>query len=74
MAIMSNTSYPATGRLLKISEVVRETSLHRATIYRAIAAGTFPRPCQLGPKRVAWPEAAIEAWKAQLRPACTPPS
>lgn len=62
------------GRLLKIQEVVRETSLHRATIYRAIKAGTFPRPRRIGPKRVAWPEAAIEAWKAQLEPSCAPPS
>lgn len=54
------------GRLLKIADVVRETSLHRATIYRAIKAGTFPPSRRLGPQRVAWFEADIEAWKQSL--------
>lgn len=54
------------GRLLKIADVVRETSLHRATIYRAIKAGTFPPSRRLGAQRVAWFEADIEAWKQSL--------
>ncbi len=56
----------APGRLLKMADVERETSLHRATIYRRIAADDFPRPIALGPRRVAWREADIEAWKATL--------
>lgn len=55
------------GRLLRMKEVERETSLHRATIYRGIKAGTFPAPRMIGPQRVAWPEADIEAWKASLQ-------
>src|SRR5690554_3046294 len=47
------------GRLLKISEVEQETSLHRATIYRRIAAGNFPAPVKLSERRVAWPLAAV---------------
>lgn len=57
---------PCPGRLLKIADVVRETSLHRATIYRAIKAGTFPPSRRLGAQRVAWFEADIEAWKQSL--------
>lgn len=64
---------PATpGRLLKLKDVVRETTLSAPTIYRAIKAGTFPAPLRIGPQRVAWPEAAIERWKAQLQPASPP--
>jgi len=56
---------PTPGRLLNISEVEHETSLHRATIYRRIAAGKFPEKIKLGERRVAWPQAAIETWKAE---------
>jgi prophage regulatory protein len=51
------------GRMLKIDQVVDETSLSRSAIYRAIAAGTFPKGRQIGPKRVAWPQRDIDAWK-----------
>lgn len=51
------------GRLLKIRDVVAETSLHRATIYREIAAGRFPRARKISPQRVAWPADDVEAWK-----------
>jgi prophage regulatory protein len=54
---------PPPGRLLKMAEVVRETSLHRATIYRRIAAGEFPRGRSIGGGRVAWTELEVEAWK-----------
>lgn len=52
------------GHLMSIKDVARETSLHRATIYRRIASGTFPAPRSLGGRRVAWREVDIEAWKA----------
>lgn len=54
------------GRLLTMADVERETSLHRATIYRRIAAGTFPKPKSLGAKRIAFTERDIEAWKNGL--------
>lgn len=52
------------GRLLSLKDVVRETSLHRATIYRKVASGTFPSPRPLGGRRVAWREVDVESWKA----------
>jgi len=62
----ATTGREAPGRLLKMADVVRETSLHRATIYRRIKDGSFPKPIPLGRQRVAWPERAIEAWKLEL--------
>lgn len=63
MNIASATVRIAPGRFLKMAEVVRETSLHRATIYRRIAEGRFPQPVSVGGGRVAWREADIESWK-----------
>ena len=34
----------------------------RASIYRLIAAGQFPRPYSLGARAVAWLESDIDAW------------
>lgn len=54
------------GRLMKIGDVSRETSLHKATIYRRIAEGTFPAGYELGGGRKAWAESDIEAWKRRI--------
>lgn len=56
-------SNAAPGRLLKMQDVVREVSLHRATIYRLISADQFPKPRQISRGRVAWLQAEVEAWK-----------
>lgn len=50
--------------LLRRHEVERQTGLSRATIYRQMDAGTFPRPRRIGQRAVAWPQHEIEAWKA----------
>ena len=53
------------GRFLSIADVVAETSLSRATIYRMVAAGAFPARIRVSANRVAWTEAAVQAWKHQ---------
>jgi prophage regulatory protein len=55
----------ARRRFMKISDVVSETSLSRATIYRLIAKGNFPTPVKVSSQRVAWPESAVHAWMNQ---------
>ena len=54
------------GRFLTIKDVINETSLSRATIYRMIAKGQFPPSIQISAGRVSWREDAIESWKNQL--------
>lgn len=54
-------------RLLRAHEVDARTALHRATLYRRIAQGTFPPPLQIGPRRVAWREADVAAWQESLK-------
>jgi prophage regulatory protein len=52
---------------LRLSAVIDRTGLGRTSIYRGIAAGTFPAPVRLGPRAVGWPEDAIDRW-AESRP------
>lgn len=49
-------------RLLPISEVCERVGLKRSTIYKRVAAGTFPRALELGPTCVRWRESEIRAW------------
>jgi prophage regulatory protein len=49
-------------RFLRLPEVRSRVPYGRATIYRLIAAGEFPRPHSLGARAVAWLESDIDAW------------
>lgn len=46
----------------RIDDVVRITSLSRATVYRRVAAGRFPPPVHLGGRACGWRAAALQAW------------
>lgn len=56
---------PRTGRFLTLRDIVKETSLSRATLYRMIARGEFPAGLRISPRRVTWPAETIEAWKSE---------
>jgi prophage regulatory protein len=47
---------------LRCREVVHRTDLSRATIYRLMARGEFPRQHRLSSGRVGWSEEEIELW------------
>jgi prophage regulatory protein len=49
-------------RLIRLPEVKARVGLSRSSIYLRISEGTFPAPCRLGAKSVAWSEASIDAW------------
>lgn len=53
-----------TDPYLRRRDVEAETKLSRATIYRHMAAGLFPRPRRVGPNSVRWRLSDIERWKA----------
>lgn len=53
-------------QFLRLPAVLERVGLKRATIYKRIKAGTFPAPLQLGPRAVAWDEAAIAEWQNSL--------
>lgn len=53
---------PSGTRLLKLADVKARTSLGHSTIYRWMGEGRFPRPVELSPGCVRWPESEIDAW------------
>ncbi len=55
---------PADGhqRFLRLPEVRKRVPYSRATIYRKVACGDFPKPYDLGTHAVAWLESEIDAW------------
>lgn len=54
-------------RFLRLPAVMDMVGMKRATIYKRIAAGTFPAPIQIGPRAVAWDQAALADWQASLQ-------
>jgi prophage regulatory protein len=60
---MHNTT--AGPALLRMAEVTRTVGLSRATIYRLMERGQFPRAVTLTGSAVAWVRAEVEAWIAE---------
>lgn len=50
--------------LLRLREVTRRTGKSRSSVYRDVAAGTFPAPVKLGERASAWPAAEVDRWIA----------
>ena len=62
---MHTGSYTQTGeRLLRLPDVEARTGLKKSAIYAGVKDKSFPEPCKLGPRAVAWPASAIDAWIA----------
>ncbi|GCE82688.1 hypothetical protein MSKU9_0829 [Komagataeibacter diospyri] len=59
---MDATEYRPDSRLLRLREVTERTGLSRATIYRHISKGTFPRPRKLSSGTIRWHSGIIEDW------------
>ena len=49
---------------LRLADVTKRTALSRSTIYRRMAAGTFPQATPISDGLVAWYETDINAWVA----------
>lgn len=49
-------------QILRMRDVTRLTSLHRATIYRLIERDEFPKQIRLGRRRVGWRAADVSDW------------
>ena len=50
------------NRILRIKAVLDRTGLSRATLYRKVAAGTFPRNIAISTRCTGWREAAVNEW------------
>jgi prophage regulatory protein len=49
-------------RILRIRTVLDRTGLSRATLYRKIQNGTFPRQIGISTRCIGWRESAINDW------------
>lgn len=64
---MLNQTRPSLSHdaLLRRHDVERLTAQSRATLYRKISQGAFPKPIKIGPGSVRWRASDIDAWLAQ---------
>ena len=53
-------------KILRRSEVVARVGLSRATIYRMISSGEFPRSVRIGVRATGWRSDEVEEWLASL--------
>lgn len=54
--------------LIPRKTVEKLSGLSRATIYRLMKAGKFPRPLSIGTGSVRWKQSDIVAWQQSLSP------
>ena len=54
--------------LIPRKTVEKLSGLSRATIYRLIKSGKFPRPLSIGTGSVRWRQSDIISWQRSLRP------
>ena len=45
-----------------MQQVMADTGLSRATIYRLMEAGEFPQSVKIGLRAVAWPSSEVQEW------------
>jgi len=56
-------SEPASPMFYRMHDVLRMTALSRSSLYRRIAAGTFPAPVSLGGAAKGWRRRGLEQWE-----------
>jgi len=49
-------------RLLRLPAVLEKIQISRATLWRWVSEGSFPRPIKLGPKTTVWRESELSAY------------
>ena len=49
-------------RILRLNTVLDRTGLSRATLYRKVQAGTFPRQIRIAARCAGWRESAVNDW------------
>lgn len=49
-------------RILRLNAVLDRTGLSRATLYRKVQTGTFPKQVRIATRCTGWRESAINIW------------
>lgn len=62
---MKHPSAPApTSRIVRIPEASKRIGLSRASIYRLMAIGAFPKALKLSERAIGWKEEDLNDWLA----------
>jgi prophage regulatory protein len=56
----------ASGRLIRLPEVMSRVGLKRSSIYQRMSEGRFPKSRSLGPKCAVWVEAEVDEWIGEV--------
>lgn len=56
---------PNPNRILRLSEVIKQTGIPRSSIYVLIKQGAFPKPVPLTTRCIGFVEAEIHGWIAE---------
>ena len=59
------------SRILRCQEILERIGVSKATLYRMVKRGDFPKQCRLGSRAVGWHSQDVDAWFAQHRSAAT---
>ena len=54
------------GRVLDTNEVIKRIGLSRASLYRLIGEGKFPKPLKIGDRKLGWRDTVINEWLESL--------
>ena len=58
----TNSTSRAAAAIVRMPEVLQLTGLSKATIYRMMKAGTFPKQYRLSERAVGWKQADLWEW------------
>lgn len=53
-------------RLMRVDQVLEVVPVSRATLYRMIRKGEFPKPCRIG-RLTVWPHSDVRAWVNRVK-------
>lgn len=56
---------PKPGKLRRLPFVMEATGCGKSTIYAGVRQGTFPAPCRISARAVAWREEDIDKWVSE---------
>lgn len=61
---MNTNKFP---RILRLNQVIQAIGLSRASIYRLMDRGLFPKPIKIGISAVGWPSEALDSWLTERK-------
>ena len=53
---------PEAKMILRMKEVCSELGVSRASVYRLLQSGSFPKPLKLGKRAIGWERDHIQQW------------